>query len=129
MSKYANHQNLLKQVKLNTQKTFGNNIRLFERHVGLFYRKNGSPIKINIAGMSDMYGIIKVHTFSVHIEVEVKSGTGRLSESQKRWGNFCELMGIKMFVARCPEKFIKELKEYVDELESEMITYCLQTKG
>lgn len=118
---YFNHQELIKRTKLLATTEFPQQLRLFDRHVGLFYKKrvNGglvdySPIQINRKGMADVWG---VYCFSfngamvpLHIELEFKTGTGKLKPDQKVWKSFCESMGWLYFLVRDENIFIEEFK-------------------
>jgi len=111
MSSYKNHQNLIKRFKLEYPKTIPN-LRIFERHVGLFFTKRGTPIQINKKGMADLYGIVN----GIHIELEVKTGNAVLSKHQKVWKKFCENFNIPFFLMRDEHETIKEIKDYLDGL-------------
>jgi hypothetical protein len=87
VSKYQDHQNLLKRFKIAAQKEFPK-IRFFDRHVGLFYTSYGEPVKINKPGMSDFYALYPSKYGLIHLEYEVKSGNSKQSKSQKNWQKF-----------------------------------------
>lgn len=74
-------------------------IRIFQRHVGLFYTKNKTPIKINQPGMSDLWAIYDNGHQLLHLEYEVKSGAGKQTKEQKNWQRFIESQhGIYLLV-------------------------------
>lgn len=65
-------------------------IRIFPRHVGFFYTKNGAPIQINQKGMSDLWAIYPTTHGLLHLEYEIKSGSGKQTKEQKSWQKFIE---------------------------------------
>lgn len=89
MNRYKAHQNLLSKFMLGLQKTYPL-IRMFPRHVGLFYTRNGAPVKINRVGMADLWAIYPAHDTMIHLEYEIKSNSGRQTKEQKIWQNFVE---------------------------------------
>lgn len=101
---YAEHQKVLQLFKLEMQKHLKNKIRFFDRHVGLFYTKNGAPIKINQPGMADLYATLNTQYGLIHLEFEIKSGQARQSKDQKKWEKFINDMGGYYFVINCVEK-------------------------
>lgn len=89
MSNYRTHQNLIAKFLNELQKRFPK-IRVFQRHVGLFYTKNGTPIRINTPGMSDLWAVYPTQHGLLHIEYEAKSGASKQSKEQKVWQKFIE---------------------------------------
>lgn len=73
---------------------------------GLFWRVNvgvvrsfdGRTMRFGMAGQADIAGCYRGR----HVEVEVKTDKGRLSEAQKRWKNAVESVGGLYVVARRP---------------------------
>jgi hypothetical protein len=92
---YKDHQILLKQCLKALQKKYPLG-RFFERHVGMFYRRNGIPIKINQKGMADVWGVVD----GVHIEIEFKTGKARQTKEQKSWEKVVKSFGGKYYVIR-----------------------------
>jgi hypothetical protein len=86
-------------------------VRLFDRHVGLFFRDNLMPVKINKPGMSDIWGILKTLKGLLHIEIEVKTGNSVLSKDQRVWKEFIESMGGIYIEARKSEDVINRLNK------------------
>lgn len=115
MSKYAQHQNLLKKFLIEFQQAFPQ-MRFFERHVGLFYTKYGKPVRINKAGMFDVWAIAKTKNGTIHFEFEIKSGSAYKSKEQKDWGEFLDFMGVPHFEVR--ETNLPEIKKALDKLLS-----------
>ncbi len=95
MNYYQIHQELLDQVMIELQKKYPNG-RFFSRAVGLFYTKNGSPVKVGYPGQADIWGIDQ----SRHFEIEIKTGQARQSKSQKKWQKICDELGIIYKVIR-----------------------------
>lgn len=89
-------------------------MRFFARHVGLFYTKNGAPIKINKKGMFDMWALLKLRHTTLYIEFEAKSGQAVKSKEQKQWGKFLDTMGVYHFEIR--DNNIEELKKNLHRL-------------
>ena len=89
------------------------NIRLFERHVGQFFTHNNRPIKINRAGMSDLYGLLNVNGSLHHIEIEIKTGNAVLSKDQKIWKNFIESFNGLYIVGRDVSEIEQEIAFYI----------------
>ena len=100
---YAQHQRTVQLFKLELQKILKNKIRIFDRHVGLFYTKNGAPIKINQKGMSDLYAILKTSHGLIHLEFEIKTGNARQSKDQKNWEKIINELNGLYFVVRKPK--------------------------
>lgn len=108
MNTYKNHQVLIHKTKICLCRRF-KGIRIFDRHVGLFYsRKNVitakgnqasiySPVKVNKKGMADNWAVLPLKLLEticpVHIEIETKTGKAMLSKDQKIWKSFCETHG------------------------------------
>lgn len=143
MSKYQQHQNLLNNTTLYLQKKFPM-ARFFSRHVGQFYSKRifhaikgihsieglkqwlfamkaKYLVTINKPGMSDQYMIlpvkIKNKMIPVHIEIEYKSGKGKLEPEQLDWKRKCELINVKFIEAREQCEVERELNEYIEYLQ------------
>ena len=91
-NKYNAHQVLLKRFKLELQNTIPN-IRIFDRHVGMFFTKRGTPLKINTKGMADLWALVPSNLGLIHIEMEVKSGKSKQSPNQITWEKFIQSMG------------------------------------
>jgi len=123
---YFAHQELVKRTKVLATKTFKNSMRMFDRHVGLFYKKRTggglidyTPIQINRKGMSDNWGVLICYfefgngvrngPLPIHFEIETKTGTGKLTPDQIIWKDFCESFGIWFFENRDENKLIKDM--------------------
>lgn len=133
MDNYFAHQELIKKTKLLLTKRMFASVRLFDRTIGLFYRKraNGgvidySPIKIGKNGQCDMYGVVKCFFWvnenqkspfiPVHIEFEYKTGKSVLSEDQVTWKEFCDSMGWVHIIVRENTDVIKEIYGRINAL-------------
>ena len=114
MSYYANHQKIVQLFKLELQKLLKNKIRIFDRHVGLFFTKNNTPININQRGMADLYALLKSDYGLIHLEFEIKTGNARQSKYQKNWEKTIEDLNGLYFIIRDPKndaiKIFEKLK-------------------
>lgn len=78
---------------------------MWKNHTG-FAERDGRKIKFGLPGSSDIIGI---HHDGRFIAIEVKTGTGRLSEQQKNFRNMiCRFHGVYV-EARCVEDVQKAL--------------------
>jgi hypothetical protein len=114
---YFEHQELIKKTKILACQVWPQNIRLFDRHVGLFYKKrinkgilNYSPIQINRKGMADVWGVFTHKGIPIHLELEFKTGNATLNADQLIWKQFCHDMNWLWFEVRNEQFFIKELE-------------------
>lgn len=73
------------------------NLRLFRRNI-LAVRIEGRAMSAGIPGQSDLYGITR--GIARHVELELKSLTGRSSPEQKVWAAWCATWGIPHLVLR-----------------------------
>ena len=104
----------MKKTVLQLQKSIPN-IRLFERHVGQFFTHNNRPIQINRKGMADLYGLVAINGSMHHIEIEIKTGTGRQTKEQKTWQAFIEKFSGLYVVGWTVEDIEQEVKRYIKE--------------
>ena len=109
MNRYAEHQKLMQIAILHTQQHFPT-IRIFQRHVGLFFTKNGAPIQINQPGMADAWGWLPTPGFTLILEIEFKTGKATQSPNQKKWESFCESMGVLYILCREKEDIEKKIR-------------------
>ena len=108
---YVLHEALLKDILVRLHNEF-EGLRLFRREVGLFMKpRTGRHIKIGLAGQSDLYGFYK----GQHIEIEIKTGSGRLSKAQQNWRDLCLTCGVKWCLARSVDDALNLIKEIEDE--------------
>jgi len=85
---------------------------LHRNNVGLFYTRNGSPIKIGVPGASDLIGWrtfvvtpeMVGHSIAAYMAVEVKSKRGRLTGEQENFINAVVKAGGIAFYARSVEE-------------------------
>lgn len=127
MNRYHAHQELVKKTKIFIGRLFPKTVRLFDRHVGLFYIKrvaggivDYTPVKINKPGMADNWGVAKCYfnayggatlgPFAIHFEAEYKTGSAKMTPEQENWKTFCESMGIWHFVVRNEKELGVELE-------------------
>lgn len=113
----SKHDRLMQEHHLLLSKIYPNS-RYFRRDVGLFYRRNGTPIQINMAGQADAYGLIKIKNLLIHVEFEYKIGNDIQSKDQKNWQSVIEsLGGIYEIVHNTPQESIERLKARIKGLE------------
>lgn len=104
------HEKLLQETFLLIQKNFPN-ARIFPRHVGLFYRYNGSPIKINFKGMADAYLLLPYKNNLLHVEIEFKKHYDKQSKEQIKWQKMIESIGGLYILVKEPNNAITEIKK------------------
>lgn len=115
MGSYKDHQNLIKKFKVLACKQIPD-IRFFDQHVGMFYRKNGAPIRIGTKGMADVFGLLKTESGLMFLSFEFKTGKAVLSKDQVSWWKFIEDMNGIYMVVRDAEKAVEELKNKLEKL-------------
>lgn len=110
-SYYARHQDLMKTVILEGQKHFPT-LRLFPATNGLFYTKQGTPVKIGTNGMPDLFGFITVNKLALMLFVEIKSGKAGIKKGsdQDKFRKLCLKFNAIHLVIRNPSQFKKELE-------------------
>ena len=108
MNYYKEHQNLIKNFKLHAQKCF-KSIRFFDQHVGLFYTKQGKPVKIGYKGMPDVFALYPKNGHLIYISLEFKTGKACLSKDQILWKKMIENMNGFYLVVRDVQESIEEL--------------------
>lgn len=72
-------------------------VRVFVRSVGVFELEDGRVFRAGLRGQSDLYAITKGGR---HIEIEVKSKTGKLTPDQERWRDWCQSFGVPWFLLK-----------------------------
>jgi hypothetical protein len=95
------HKELANAVRDAAQKQLGETVRLFERHAGLLYTRNGVPVMAVKTGMADLYGWVHTSHGARHVEIELKIYPDTLSEAQKAWRAACESTGVAYRLAAC----------------------------
>lgn len=118
MSYYKRHQNLIKKFKIDLIKEIPS-IRIFDNHVGLFYTKNNTPIKIGINGQADCFALFPSIHGLLYISLEFKTGNARQSKDQKNWQKFIEKNnGIYMIIRDDYYSQIEDLKKRLNWQDS-----------
>lgn len=127
---YFKHQESIKNTKLKITKRFPKSCRLFSRPIGVFYKKrvdggviDYTPITIGRKGQCDEWGVIGARVTTdiyknspiipVHIELEFKTGSGKLNPDQENWRDFCLMMGWVWILVREETDVIKEIENAV----------------
>jgi len=99
-------------------------LRLFRRNIGTSHvvRKGGGvrAITFGVAGQSDLYALVRG---GKHIEIELKSATGRLTTDQAGWAAFCHSWGVQHIVlhAEPDETTEQTIQRWCSELRSVMV--------
>ncbi len=75
---------------------------------------------INKPGMADLYGIIKTPCGAMHFEIEIKTGSSRLSPNQKKWKTFCENFNILHLTVFDDTDYLKIFEDYLKHLNEKM---------
>ena len=121
MDNYRAHQEKLDSIKIDLGREFPRSLRVYDRHVGLFLTPGGRPVKINKKGMCDLWGVLTCAPLAggpplaVHLEIETKTGRGRLSADQRKWRAKCLAMRVWHFVHRDNKKLIDEIRNSVGQ--------------
>lgn len=132
MNRYEAHQNLVKLTKFKITKEFPRSVRMFDRVVGVFYKKridnnviSYSHISIGKKGQCDEYGVISCGlkvlganspVIPIHAEWEFKTGDAILNPDQEIWRDFCLRMGILWFEVRENTDIVKEMRNKLDSM-------------
>jgi len=114
MNSYHQHQHLIQKFKLICTTEIPN-LYLFDRHVGLFFTKNGTPLKIGMNGQADVWGLYSTPYALYSVEIEFKTGNSKQSEDQKNWQKFIESKNGLYFLVRHEDdhKRIKKLLDFL----------------
>lgn len=113
MDRYKAHQNLVKKFKLEIGKQIPN-IRIFDRTVGLFYTRRGTPVKVGVNGSSDCYAYYKTGNGIMIFDLEFKTGNARQSRDQIMWQEFVESYGgLYVIVREDMQAAINKIKCYL----------------
>ena len=113
MNRYKAHQNLAKLAKKKAVQHFPKQLRLFDRHVGLLYTKDGKAMMINEKGQADCWGWFSCHNILVHVEVEFKTGKAVQRPEQKMWQEYIESVGGCYILCRTENCIIEQLEKYL----------------
>ena len=74
---------------------------------GVYYDSNGSRIRVGFPGLSDLVGFRPDGKF---FALEIKTATGRPSEEQLKFIDFCHRKGIPAGIARSVEDALQILE-------------------
>lgn len=124
MNNYAAHQSLVESAKKLASKEIPR-LRIFDRHVGLFYTKrisgghiNYTPIHINKKGMADLILEYPGKFSKISMEAEAKSGAGKQTEEQIIWENYTKSMNGLYFTFGTDVEFVTTVQRYLSYLQS-----------
>lgn len=70
-------------------------VRIFRRNIINGQLTTGQRVRNGIKGQADAYAICDG---GLHVEIEAKSATGRLTEEQKQWQAYCRARRIPHIV-------------------------------
>jgi hypothetical protein len=76
-------------------------------------------IAVGVRGQSDIYGIARG---GLHIELELKTADGRLTDHQLAWRTFCSRWGVPHLVlqARSGEEVEETVKRWCGEIRERL---------
>lgn len=121
MNNSAAHQELLDDVMFE----FGSrpNVRVWPRRVGLAENVNtGNVTYYGIKGETDLDGLVEFVvrdlSIAIRLAVEIKTGTARLSPSQKTWRAMCEKFGVIYIEARSVKQACHDLDRAIAFIKS-----------
>lgn len=104
MNRTENHQKLLDEVMYKV----GSEFIIWKQVNGVFRGLyDERKFSIGLDGSGDLTGVLPGGR---RLEVEVKSGTGKLSAQQERFKNMIEAHGAVYILARNPEEALAEIK-------------------
>jgi hypothetical protein len=89
-------ETLLQAAFLKAQPFAIPSLRLFRRNVAKV-RVEGRMVSFGIKGQSDLYGVLRGGR---HIELELKSATGKPRKGQKEWQAWCEAWGVLCLILK-----------------------------
>lgn len=69
--------------------------------------------RTGVAGEADIHGIIRIDGVGLFFAVEVKTGSGRMTDSQRKMGEALAMVGSPTFEARDEGEFLKEFDVWV----------------
>ena len=103
----------MKKYKLRLQKEFPE-ARIRDNPTGMFYTKNGTPIKVNRPGTPDLELRLPTKNGLIILEYEIKTGESKQSKVQKTWQKNTESMnGFYLVVRDDFDSAIAETKKYL----------------
>lgn len=89
--------------------------RVWKYEVGLFRLYHSSqPVRLGMEGVTDIIGILKNGRF---VGIEVKTGSGKLRESQKNFKNMIQKFGGLFIEGRSVSQVMAEIKDALSNQE------------
>lgn len=96
-------------------------VLVWRQQSGLFYTREGSPVRVGLPGMADSGMIVAVtitpdmvgKTIGVAVQPEYKTAGGQQSEAQRNWQRAVEQRGGVYRLVRCAddmERLINDVK-------------------
>lgn len=97
-------------------------VLLSRQQSGLFFSRDGNPVRVGLPGMADVGMIVAVtitpemvgKTIGVAVQAEMKTSTGRQSEAQVNWQRAVEQRGGVYAIVRT-EAEMRDLVERVQQ--------------
>lgn len=87
--------------------------RVFRNNCGLFFTKDGRPVKTGLCvGSSDLIGLLGDKSGRI-LAIEVKSKNGKISKDQESFINMINSMGGVAFFARSVEESVDKINKLV----------------
>ena len=113
-SYYGIHQDLMKMVIMTGQEMCPE-LRLFPAVNGLFYTKNGDPVKVGTNGLPDLFGFIGKYA----LFVEIKSGKSRIKKKsdQGKFRDMCKKLDVFHIEATSIDQFKGELDAILESIK------------
>jgi len=112
MNNSAAHSKLVNQLLVELSKIDG--CKVWKQHSGKFKTLYDSFISIGVDGWSDIGGIIMCQSGKgITLQIEVKTGTGKLDDRQRAWRNMIISHGGCHIIARERLKTIANVMEYM----------------
>ena len=83
----------------------------------------GNVTRYGTKGEADIQGIVKICGIGIYLAIEVKTGTGRLSPSQKIWREMFEKFGGIYIEARDSLSAVLKLDEAIEKINEHISEY------
>lgn len=80
-------------------------------NVGRAVNQSGAVVRFGLPGQADIAGVLRGR----HIEVEVKTPTGRQSDAQRRWQTAVERAGGRYVLARSVDEALAGARRLAEE--------------
>ena len=123
MNNQKAHNDLKEEVMKALQAKF-QDIRLFNSPVGFFRSMYGTrSIRVGKKGQCDINGVINIGGIGVRIEIEIKTGSGRLGTDQRNWKKTMSDMGCIYILAKNVDDAVLEMEKGYDRIKGILKEY------